>query len=194
MVGSEETPFINGILKTVSIEERTLQWKDQLTRWVTDKESWFSSELETFKNNTEFNFNTWYNEISARMNGVVNETTSWTETQKNSFLAWYQKMEGQLSKDAAGNIMNTIAKLEAERILNDGFVRGSKVISDGGKRIDSVEYPDANFSRRLYKIFSDDFLTCTTTLLDAMGSIVGTLVKTYSPDMMQISYELTWNE
>lgn len=46
MVGTEETPFITGILQTISIDELLGQWEDEFDQWIaseqTDFTNWFN--------------------------------------------------------------------------------------------------------------------------------------------------------
>ena len=67
---------------------------------------------------------------------------------------------------------------EIDRILTAGLTDGYKQFSDDGTIISTTD----SQGRTLTKAFSDNFLTCTTTLYDPNGVILGQIVKTFQED------------
>lgn len=174
MVGSEETPFASGVMKTINLEELLGQWQDELDQFVKDETADFDADYQILKENME---------------AAAAVLTAWTESEQATFLAWFNTMKDQLSTDAAGNLQNQIDKSNIERILSEGFPSSTKTFSDDGTTITSVGIDDW----KLVKVFTDEFTKCTSTLSDNNGSVIATLVKTFSADGKTISSVCTIN-
>lgn len=172
MVGSEETPFITGLMQTISLSELMGQWEDELDQFVADETADFDAEFQKLKED---------------MQAAAVVLTEWTESEQATFIDWFNKMKDQLSTDSAGNLQNQIDKANIESILVNGFAGGTKTFSDDGTTITSTnESGDV-----LTKVFTDEFTKCTSTLKDSHGTAIATLVKTFSSDGKTISSELT---
>lgn len=143
-VGTDETPFITGVLQQVSIETLLKQWEAEFNTYFTN-----------FKNTSTTEFNNWF---AAK----VSEYTAWfaqmqtnMDSNFNEFDAWFQRIKGQLSEDAAGhlqvqidNLNSDINALEAEM----PFAGGSKVNIN-------FEYdvvPNIQYSNEHYKLTVGD--------------------------------------
>lgn len=121
MVGSEQTPFVTGIVETLELDVLLQQWQ---------------KELELFISNNTNDFNTWYDGMKQMMSDSMDEFSlwaanekqkfetwseaeqtefeNWSENQKNEILEWFQHMKDQLSEDAAGNLQIQHDELVAE--------------------------------------------------------------------------------
>ena len=102
-VGTDETPFITGVLQQVSIETLLKQWEAEFNTYFTN-----------FKNTSTTEFNNWF---AAK----VSEYTAWfaqmqTDMDSNfdDFDAWFQRIKGQLSEDAAGHLQVQIDNLNSD--------------------------------------------------------------------------------
>lgn len=182
VVGTDETPFVTGILQTVSLDELLGQWQDQLDRFVASEEA----DLDTFMTSQEEEYNAWYAGMKDLMNDVVNELDEWTEAQKTVILDWFNHMKDQLSTDAAVNLQIQIDKNEIKRMLQSGFVDGTKSFSADGTVITSVD----STGKTLVKTFTNEFLTATTVLTDANSTELGRMVKNFSADGKTITTEI----
>jgi hypothetical protein len=167
MVGTESTPFVTGILQTISLDELLGKWQDELDRFTDAR----SQEVDDWIAQEESDFTTWFNDEQA------------------DFLAWYNQMKDQLSGDVAGNLQLEIDKEEVKRILLVGFEDGTKEFSDDGTVITST----ASDGRTLTKTFSDGFLTMTNVLKSAAGTEVARAVKTFDSDGKLISTVVTYS-
>ncbi len=172
MIGTDECPFVSGILKTISIDRVLPQWRDELDRFVENEEARGSEMLEALKESI-----------------LVNKEAldAWIDSEEEAFLAWFNKIKNQLGEDAAGNLQNQIDKTEIERILMIGFVDGEKEFSDDGTVISSID----SRGMTLTKTFSGDFLSCVTVLKDSSEAELGRMVKIFSADGKTISTEIT---
>ena len=182
-VGTEETPFVTGVLEVISVDELCLQWRANLDTFMANEKS----DLEAFMSDQENGFNEWFNQMKTLMSDAMSELNIWTENQKNIFLTWFQEMRDQLSEDAAGNLQLQIDKEEIRRTLLVGFIDGTKTFSEDG----SVSTATDSSGRTLVKTFTDNFMTSTTVLSDAYGNELGRLVKTFSEDGLMTSSEVT---
>lgn len=105
-IGTEDCPFVSGILKTITIDQVLPQWRDELNRFIEDEE-FRASEMFT----------------ALRESIIVNKEAfdAWMDSEKNTFLEWFNMMKDQLSEDAAGNLLAMIeqVKLDLEETRKD---------------------------------------------------------------------------
>ena len=185
MVGTESTPFVTGILQTISLDELLGKWQDELDRFTDAR----SQEVDDWIAQEESDFTTWFDKMKADLQQEQNVLDQWIASEQADFLAWYNQMKNQLSGDVAGNLQLEIDKEEVKRILLVGFEDGTKEFSDDGTVITSI----ASDGRTLTKIFSDGFLTMTNVLKSAAGVEVARAVKTFDSDGKLISTVVTYS-
>lgn len=185
MVGTESTPFVTGILQTISLDELLGKWQDELDRFTDAR----SQEVDDWIAQEESDFTTWFNNMKADLQQEQAILDQWIASEQADFLAWYNQMKDQLSGDVAGNLQLEIDKEEVKRILLVGFEDGTKEFSDDGSTITST----ASDGRTLTKTFSDGFLTMTNVLKSAAGAEVARAVKTFDSDGKLISTVVTYS-
>lgn len=185
MVGTESTPFVTGILQTVSLDELLGKWQDELDRFTDAR----SQEVDDWIAQEESDFTTWFDKMKADLQQEQTVLDQWIASEQADFLAWYNQMKDQLSGDVAGNLQLEIDKEEVKRILLVGFEDGTKEFSDDGTVITST----ASDGRILTKTFSDGFLTMTNVLKSAAGAEVARAVKTFDSDGKLISTVVTYS-
>ena len=185
MVGTESTPFVTGILQTVSLDELLGKWQDELDRFTDAR----SQEVDDWIAQEESDFTTWFNEMKADLQQEQTVLDQWIASEQADFLAWYNQMKDQLSGDVAGNLQLEIDKEEVKRTLLVGFEDGTKEFSDDGTVITST----SSDGRTLTKTFSDGFLTMTNVLKSAAGAEVARAVKTFDSDGKLISTVVTYS-
>lgn len=185
MVGTESTPFVTGILQTISLDELLGKWQDELDRFTDAR----SQEVDDWIAQEESDFTAWFDKMKADLQQEQNVLDQWIASEQADFLAWYNQMKDQLSGDVAGNLQLEIDKEEVKRILLVGFEDGTKEFSDDGTVITST----ASDGRTLTKTFSDGFLTMTNVLKSAAGAEVARAVKTFGSDGKLISTVVTYS-
>lgn len=185
MVGTESTPFVTGILQTISLDELLGKWQDELDRFTDAR----SQEVDDWITQEESDFTAWFNKMKADLQQEQTVLDQWIASEQADFLAWYNRMKDQLSGDVAGNLQLEIDKEEVKRILLVGFEDGTKAFSDDGTVITST----ASDGRILTKTFSDGFLTMTNVLKSAAGAEVARAVKTFDSDGKLISTVVTYS-
>lgn len=185
MVGTESTPFVTGILQTISLDELLGKWQDELDRFTDAR----SKEVDDWIAQEESDFTAWFNKMKADLQQEQTVLDQWIASEQADFLAWYNQMKDQLSGDVAGNLQLEIDKEEVKRILLVGFEDGTKAFSDDGTVITST----ASDGRILTKTFSDGFLTMTNVLKSAAGAEVARAVKTFDSDGKLISTVVTYS-
>lgn len=185
MVGTESTPFVTGILQTISLDELLGKWQDELDRFTDAR----SQEVDDWIAQEESDFTTWFDKMKADLQQEQNVLDQWIASEQADFLAWYNQMKDQLSGDVAGNLQLEIDKEEVKRILLVGFEDGTKEFSDDGTIITST----SSDGRTLTKTFSDGFLTMTNVLKSAAGAEVARAVKTFDSDGKLISTVVTYS-
>lgn len=185
MVGTESTPFVTGILQTISLDELLGKWQDELDRFTDAR----SQKVDDWIAQEESDFTTWFNNMKADLQQEQAVLDQWIASEQADFLAWYNQMKDQLSGDVAGNLQLEIDKEEVKRILLVGFEDGTKEFSDDGSTITST----ASDGRTLTKTFSDGFLTMTNVLKSAAGAEVARAVKTFDSDGKLISTVVTYS-
>ena len=185
MVGTESTPFVTGILQTVSLDELLGKWQDELDRFTDAR----SQEVDDWIAQEESDFATWFDKMKADLQQEQTVLDQWIASEQADFLSWYNQMKDQLSGDVAGNLQLEIDKEEVKRILLVGFDDGTKEFSDDGTVITST----SSDGRTLTKTFSDGFLTMTNVLKSAAGAEVARAVKTFDSDGKLISTVVTYS-
>lgn len=185
MVGTESTPFVTGILQTISLDELLGKWQDELDRFTDAR----SKEVDDWIAQEESDFTAWFNKMKADLQQEQTVLDQWIASEQADFLAWYNQMKDQLSGDVAGNLQLENDKEEVKRILLVGFEDGTKEFSDDGTVITST----ASDGRTLTKTFSDGFLTMTNVLKSAAGAEVARAVKTFDSDGKLISTVVTYS-
>lgn len=185
MVGTESTPFVTGILQTISLDELLGKWQDELDRFTDAR----SKEVDDWIAQEESDFTAWFNKMKADLQQEQTVLDQWIASEQADFLAWYNQMKDQLSGDVAGNLQLEIDKEEVKRILLVGFEDGTKEFSDDGTVITST----ASDGRTLTKTFSDGFLTMTNVLKSAAGAEVARAVKTFDSDGKLINIVVTYS-
>lgn len=185
MVGTESTPFVTGILQTISLDELLGKWQDELDQFTDAR----SKEVDDWIAQEESDFTAWFNKMKADLQQEQTVLDQWIASEQADFLAWYNQMKDQLSGDVAGNLQLEIDKEEVKRILLVGFEDGTKEFSDDGTVITST----ASDGRTLTKTFSDGFLTMTNVLKSAAGAEVARAVKTFDSDGKLISTVVTYS-
>lgn len=185
MVGTESTPFVTGILQTISLDELLGKWQDELDRFTDAR----SQEVDDWIAQEESDFTAWFNKMKADLQQEQTVLDQWIASEQADFLAWYNQMKDQLSGDVAGNLQLEIDKEEVKRILLVGFDDGTKEFSDDGTVITST----ASDGRTLTKTFSDGFLTMTNVLKSTAGAEVARAVKTFDSDGKLISTVVTYS-
>lgn len=185
MVGTESTPFVTGILQTISLDELLGKWQDELDRFTDAR----SQEVDDWIAQEESDFTAWFNKMKVDLQQEQTVLDQWIASEQADFLAWYNQMKDQLSGDVAGNLQLEIDKEEVKRILLVGFEDGTKEFSDDGTVITST----ASDGRTLTKTFSDGFLTMTNVLKSAAGAEVARAVKTFDSDGKLISTVVTYS-
>lgn len=185
MVGTESTPFVTGILQTISLDELLGKWQDELDRFTDAR----SKEVDDWIAQEESDFTAWFNKMKADLQQEQTVLDQWIASEQADFLAWYNQMKDQLGEDAAGNLQNQINKDEIKRILLVGFEDGTKEFSEDGTVITST----ASDGRILTKTFTNGFLTMTSVLKSAAGAEVARAVKTFNADGSLISTVVTYS-
>lgn len=185
MVGTESTPFVTGILQTISLDELLGKWQDELDRFTDAR----SQEVDDWIAQEESDFTAWFNKMKADLQQEQTVLDQWIASEQADFLAWYNQMKDQLSGDVAVNLQLEIDKEEVKRILLVGFEDGTKEFSDDGTVITST----ASDGRTLTKTFSDGFLAMTNVLKSAAGAEVARAVKTFDSDGKLISTVVTYS-
>lgn len=184
MVGTASTPFVTGILQTISLDELLGKWQDELDQFVDAR----SQEVDNWIANEENDFTAWFEQMKADLTSEQEYLDQWIASEQTDFLAWYNQMKDQLGEDAAGNLQLSINKEEIKRILLVGFEDGTKEFSDDGTVITST----ASDGRILTKTFTNGFLTMTNVLKSAAGAEVARAVKNFDTNGKLISTVVTY--
>lgn len=185
MVGTASTPFVTGILQTISLDELLGKWQDELDQFVDAR----SQEVDNWIANEENDFTAWFEQMKADLTSEQEYLDQWIASEQTDFLAWYNQMKDQLGEDAAGNLQLSIDEEEIKRILLVGFEDGTKEFSDDGTVITST----ASDGRTLTKTFTNGFLTMTNVLKSAAGAEVARAVKNFDTNGKLISTVVTYS-
>lgn len=173
VIGTDECPFVTGLLQVVSLDQLLGQWEDELDQFI---------EIE------KADYDAWFASMKADLLNEQKILDDWIASEQADFLAWYASIKGKLSEDPAGALQNQIDREEINRILLVGFADGSKVFSDDGTQIVSTD----SQGRTLTKTFMNGFLTMTNVLKSATGGEVATMVKQFDSTGKVIETTVTY--
>ena len=109
-VGTDETPFITGVLQQVSIETLLKQWEAEFNTYFTNFQNTSTTEFNNWLATKVSEYTAWFAQMQTDMDSNFNE-----------FDAWFQRMKDQLSQDAAGHLQ---AQIDA---LSEAAKKGSVV-------------------------------------------------------------------
>lgn len=179
-VGTDECPFVTGILETISIDILFDKWRDDLDQFVEDE----TNELNAWFEATEADVEEWINTQET-------DLETWIANNQATFLAWFNEMKGILDEDYAASIQLQLNDINVKRYLYDGFESCTKTFSADGKTIVSVSTDTATEGMKITKTFSDDFNTITTVLTSAQDADVAKLVKVISADGSTMTSTMT---
>jgi hypothetical protein len=99
-IGTDECPFVTGILETLSVDELLLQWQDQWDQFIID----YESSADEWKTAQQEDFNSYYKEFKLQMNSF--ETAMGQE-----FTNWFNSIRDILDDNTAGNLQNEIDEI-----------------------------------------------------------------------------------
>lgn len=158
VVGTDETPFVTGIVQVTSLDKLLGQWRQELDDFIATGENKF----DDFIADKEIEFDEWYAIMKQNMADVTAELNNWTVAEKTMITNWFNEVKGQLSEDPALKLQMQIDADEVERLLMEGLPDGTKTFSDDGTVVKSVD----SKGRSLTKTFTNNFLTITSVLKD----------------------------
>ena len=70
-IGTNECPFITGILETVNTDALITQWQDQWTQWFTAETSDNTNQMSKWMDDKQLEFNTWFSNLQTILEGDV---------------------------------------------------------------------------------------------------------------------------
>lgn len=185
MVGTDDCPFVTGILQVVSLDQLLGQWRSELDLFVENEEADFTAwsqnkqiEFENWAALQRQNYQQFMAENEAWFQEQVDYQEEWMEGARNTFLAWLRDLEVELSGDVAGNLQLQIDHEETARQLMMGFDDGVKTISEDGRVITTT----ASDGRKLIKTFSQNFDELVTELRSAENGVLASQTKIFSAD------------
>lgn len=71
MVGTGECPFVTGPLQVMNIDMFISQWGRQWNNWFNKTTSTASNEMNQWMNDSQFEFNLWFNSLQTMLEGDV---------------------------------------------------------------------------------------------------------------------------
>lgn len=119
MVGTNECPFVTGVLETMNIDNLVLQWQDQWNQFVINYEQtatdWTNEQKESFE--------IFYEEFRTQLE-------EFKIASEKDFNDWYASIKDMLSDDVALNIINRLNNLTEKEFLHyEGLISGVTVIN-----------------------------------------------------------------
>lgn len=108
-IGTSATPFVTGILQTISIDSLIAQWKSEWAQWCSNSDSTVKTEWREFKTET----------VNDRDTFVTNEKQAWS-TGRSEFEAYVATQEAAVQNfiENTENTFNTADKIEyASRLV-----------------------------------------------------------------------------
>lgn len=133
-VGTEECPFITGILETVNISNLLLQWDAEWDDWLLQQRLSTETWKTNFQDAYEIEFDDWFEHLQVSIDGDVatNLQNQIDDEVIKSFNRYYgfENKQTTISKDAYGNV-SSILEVSSEATCTTTFSEnmGSKIIT-----------------------------------------------------------------
>lgn len=105
-IGSAETPFVTGILKTISLDQLLGQWEDELNRFVETEEA----DMNAWFQNKQIEYENWVALSQSNYD-------TWIATNEQAFTEWFKRMQDMLNE-------NVVANLQTQMDINLLFSMG----------------------------------------------------------------------
>lgn len=154
-VGLEGTPFVTGIIDTISIDGLIAKWQGEWEDWS----GAMMSEMDRWANEEKLMFQAFVTEFQ-------NEMKKFEIGSETDFNEWFEHVKGQLSEDAAGNLQNQL-----DDINKDLFMEYYEI-----KEKETTVNKDVNGITQSIVEVSDD-ATATTTFADTTnGKSITTII------------------
>lgn len=119
-VGTEECPFVTGILETISTDELLLQWQAQWEQFVNE----YEDKADAWSEEQKTDFEAFYKEFKLQMNAF--ETSAGQD-----FTNWFSGIQDILDENTAGHLQNEIDEItETEFNRYYGLVNSHTDIND----------------------------------------------------------------
>ena len=127
-IGSADTPFVTGILKTISMDQLLGQWEAELDEFVdsstTEMNQWFA--------NKQIEYDNW---VAAKQG----EYDAWITKNQGDFEAWFAEIQEILNENMATNLQNQI---DSNLNLTTGYANSTVSFPSGGIRIENDKYTE----------------------------------------------------
>lgn len=129
MVGTESTPFVTGILQTISLDELLGKWQDELDRFTDAR----SKEVDDWIAQEESDFLAWYNQIKDQLSGDVAGNLQLEidkEEVKRILLVGFEDGTKEFSDD--GTVITSTASdgRTLTKTFSDGFLTMTNVLKN----------------------------------------------------------------
>lgn len=167
-IGTEECPFVTGIVQQVTIDELLIQWESEFQQWYLAAQE----EVEQWKNSSQSDFNDWATNFEA-------EANLWWTTKQTAFNDWLAYIAALFGDDPAGALQAQIDVLKnSQGIAYDNAISGlaATTVKAALDEINAKAAGDGVFLIGKTTVFGAD--TITETFTDD-GS---TLITTFNPD------------
>lgn len=127
MVGTESTPFVTGILQTISLDELLGKWQDELDRFTDAR----SQEVDDWIASEQADFLAWYNQMKNQLSGDVAGNLQLEidkEEVKRILLVGFEDGTKEFSDD--GTIITSTASdgRTLTKTFSDGFLTMTNVL------------------------------------------------------------------
>ena len=198
------TPFVTGIIETVSAEELLTQWDAEWTDWNNEHRQayldWVAqqeSDMETWTATQQQAYLDWVAEQEQAYEDWVEAEEgaydAWVANQQSLFLAWLDRMKGQLSEDAAGHLQLEIDDLSDDvddrlEAMDDAiYVREFKRYYDICTRTTvfnndgSITMTNSDETVTVTTVFNNNG-TITETVVDGVKNVTYTKTITFNND------------
>ena len=105
MIGTEDCPYITGILQVQSIDNIVAQWQAQWAEWYENQTEMGNIQLDQMTDA----WNQWFSSATTENE---NEIDNWTASMKAQITAWFDTIQDLLEPDVAANLAAKLLELQ----------------------------------------------------------------------------------
>ena len=190
------TPFVTGIIETISAAELLTQWDAQWEEWndehrqayldwvaqqESDMETWTATQQQAYLDwvaTQEQAYEDWVEAKEGEYDSWVADKEaaydSWVSTQQGLFLTWFDHMKDQLSEDAAGHLQMEIDDIVEQEFKDAHSIcnRHTEFVRDSGGNISEIHSTNSDYSAISVTTFNKGTpVTTITTVVTYNGFI-----------------------
>lgn len=120
-VGTDDCPFVTGILQTLNLTALLAQWDGEFHDILNLRDSQFANLLSSSETQFANMINTQNTQFTNMLNTRDTEFANMISQRDSEFLAWFELIEATLDENIAANLLNMINNHKADNVSHVAY-------------------------------------------------------------------------